>query len=169
MDRVDGRRETVRMNKILSRRELKEILDRERSRGKRIVFTNGCFDLLHFGHIVCLREAKRHGDILVVGLNSDISVASLKGPSRPIVPEAERAAIMAALEPVDFVTLFEENTPRDLIAYLRPHILVKGGDWKKSDVAGSDIVENVVIVPSVAGVSTTDIIARIEERLRSKR
>ncbi|HET56970.1 MAG TPA: D-glycero-beta-D-manno-heptose 1-phosphate adenylyltransferase [Deltaproteobacteria bacterium] len=157
------------MNKILSRRELKEILDQERPRGKRIVFTNGCFDLLHVGHIACLREAKRHGDILVVGLNSDTSVASIKGPSRPIVPEAERAAIVAALEPVDFVTLFEEDTPQDLIAYLQPHVLVKGGDWKKADIAGSDIVEDVVIVPSVVGVSTTDIIARIEERLLSKR
>lgn len=154
------------MQKILLPDELKKTLDGLKARGSRIVFTNGCFDLIHQGHVVYLREAKALGDVLVIALNSDSSVASIKGPERPIVPEKERMAVVAALESADFVTLFHEDTPRRLIEYLKPHILVKGGDWSEEDVAGRDAVERVVIIPSVPGVSTTDIIARVKERLR---
>ncbi|MCK9229388.1 MAG: adenylyltransferase/cytidyltransferase family protein [Syntrophales bacterium] len=154
------------MQKILCRDELKKTLDGLKERGSRIVFTNGCFDLIHRGHVTYLREAKALGDVLVIAVNSDASVASLKGPGRPIVPEEERVAVVAALESADFVTLFHEDTPQRLIEYLEPHILVKGGDWREKDVAGRDVVERVVIIPSVPGVSTTDIIARIRERLR---
>ncbi len=156
-------------HKILSWEDLRQKLDKARSENKRIVFTNGCFDVLHIGHVTYLREAKRLGDLLVVALNSDTSVASIKGPSRPIVPERERAAVVAALEAVDYVTIFHEDTPRTLIEFLKPHVIVKGGDWAKEDVVGGNLVEEVVIIPSVPGVSTTDIISRIEERLRSER
>lgn len=153
------------MHKIRSRDELKEELDGLKARGSRVVFTNGCFDLIHQGHVTYLREAKALGDVLVIAVNSDASVASIKGPDRPIVPEKERMAVVAALESADFVILFHEDTPRSLIEYLKPHILVKGGDWSEEDVAGRDAVERVVIIPSVPGVSTTDIIGRIKERL----
>lgn len=156
------------MQKIRSRDELKKELDGLKARGSRIVFTNGCFDLIHQGHVTYLREAKALGDVLVIAVNSDASVASIKGPDRPIIPEKERMAVVAALESADFVTLFHEDTPRRLIEYLKPHILVKGGDWAEEDVAGREAVERVVIIPSVPGVSTTDIIGRIRERLCRK-
>ena len=149
------------MNKLLPLKELKETLEHLRAKGKKIVFTNGCFDILHVGHVIYLKKAKDLGDILVVGLNSDASITSIKGPLRPIVPETERAAVIAALEVTDYVTIFEEDTPQILIEYLKPHILVKGGDWRPEELAGRDIVEKVVIIPTVEGASTTNIIGRI--------
>ncbi|WP_104706746.1 D-glycero-beta-D-manno-heptose 1-phosphate adenylyltransferase, partial [Helicobacter bizzozeronii] len=132
------------------------------SRPKRVVFTNGCFDLLHRGHVHYLQEAKKLGDILVVGLNSDSSVRTLKGASRPVCDQASRAFILAGLECVDFVVIFEEQTPLDLIKTLEPDILVKGGDYQGQEVVGSDLVEQVVLIDFVKGNSTTNIIHKIQ-------
>jgi rfaE bifunctional protein nucleotidyltransferase chain/domain len=144
---------------------LAELLADIRSQGKRVVFTNGCFDLLHPGHISTLTQAKRLGDVLVVGINSDASVKRLKGEHRPILNEEERATILAALEAVDFVTIFAEDTPLELIRLLQPQVLVKGGDWNLEAVVGRDVVEGtggrVVLIPYQPGSSTTGIIERI--------
>lgn len=148
------------MSKVAGRNALKETVDGLKALGKKIVFTNGCFDLIHFGHVRYLREAKALGDVLVVGLNSDDSVRRLK-PSRPVIPEAERTEVLAALEMVDYVTLFQEDTPYELISLLRPDVLVKGGDWKKEDIVGADIVPDVRSLPYVDNISTTGIIERI--------
>jgi rfaE bifunctional protein nucleotidyltransferase chain/domain len=155
------------MNKIYSREKLKEEIDRLRKEGKKIVFTNGCFDILHVGHTRYLKEAKKRGDVLILGLNSDESVRSLKGETRPLIPESERADVVAALESVDYVTIFHETTPLELIEYLKPDILVKGGDWKEEQVVGRQSVEkwggSVVIIPEIIGSSTTNIIEKIKK------
>ncbi|MDO9515546.1 MAG: D-glycero-beta-D-manno-heptose 1-phosphate adenylyltransferase, partial [Syntrophales bacterium] len=139
------------MSKILSREDLKKRVAALKREGKRIVFTNGCFDILHIGHVKYLEQAKGLGDILVLALNSDSSVRSIKGPLRPVVPENERAYIMASLEVVDYVAIFGEDTPLALIAYIEPDILVKGGDWSQDTVVGRESVEKrgggVVIIP----------------------
>ena len=160
------------MRKILGREEL--IRERERigREGKRLVFTNGCFDLLHPGHVRYLDQARRLGDALVVALNSDQSVRAIKGEGRPILSESERAEVMAALEAVDYVTIFDEETPRELIASLLPDILVKGGDWAPDQIVGREEVEaaggKVLSLPYVEGSSTTDIINRIKEGEKGK-
>ena len=140
---------------------------REKRNGKRVVFTNGCFDLLHPGHIRSLETARALGDALIVGLNSDDSVKSLKGPDRPVIPEQERAEILASLECVDAVVIFEELTPQEVIAALLPDILVKGGDWPGSQIVGREEVEaaggRVVLVDVVEGYSTSDILKKIRE------
>ena len=151
--------------KIKSPRALRAALSRARRRGRRIVFTNGCFDLLHIGHIRYLEQAKRLGDLLVVALNTDRSVARLKGPSRPVVPQAQRAELVAALGIVDYVTLFSTPTPRPLIAMLRPDILVKGADWPVERIAGKAEVEaaggRVRTIRLTPGVSTSRLINKI--------
>ena len=133
--------------------------------GKVVVFTNGCFDLLHRGHLHLLREAKALGDVLVVAVNSDRSVKTIKGPARPIVSEADRVELIAALEMVSYVMLFDEPDPYALVAVLRPDIIVKGGDWSAAEVVGGDVVQRnggkVVVVPYLKGFSTTEIIAKI--------
>jgi rfaE bifunctional protein nucleotidyltransferase chain/domain len=153
------------MENILSRETLKERLDILKGEGKTIVFTNGCFDIIHAGHVRYLREAKNLGDILVLALNSDSSVKAIKGAERPIVPEEERAIVVGSLKSVDYVILFDEETPLRLIEYLRPHILVKGGDWDEENVVGRDAVRHwggkVVIIPEVKGASTTNIVDKI--------
>lgn len=153
------------MNKILDRQSLKDALERLRAGGKRIAFTNGCFDILHVGHVRYLREAKETADVLVVALNTDRSVRAIKGERRPIVPGAERADVMAALEMVDYVTFFDEENPGDLIAFLEPDVLIKGGDWSVETVVGREVVERrggrVVIVPLTEGASTTNVIGKI--------
>ncbi len=135
--------------------------------GRRIVFTNGCFDLLHPGHIQSLEQARALGDALVVGLNSDKSVRELKGPGRPVFPELERAEILAALECVDAVVIFDELTPRSVIAALLPDVLVKGGDWPSNQIVGREEVEaaggRVVSIPVVPGYSTTAILEKIRQ------
>ncbi len=133
------------------------------SEGKKIVFTNGCFDLLHVGHIKYLEEAKRNGDVLIVGLNSDDSVKKLKGLSRPINTQEDRAYILASLEPVDFVVVFDEETPYNLIKIIHPDILVKGGDYKDKIVIGSDIVKKVILVEFINGKSTTKLIEKLKD------
>jgi len=147
--------------KIKGREELAQIIEGLKKERKRIVFTNGCFDLLHAGHVTYLEEAKGLGDVLVVGVNSDSSVRRIKGSGRPIVPLEQRMAVLAALEAVDYVVPFEEDTPYELIALLRPHTLVKGGDWRAEEVVGRELVEEVRIIPYLEGVSTSGIIERI--------
>ena len=155
------------MNKIFTKETLKEQLNGIRQAGKTIVFTNGCFDILHVGHVRYLGEAKKLGDILVLALNSDASVRIIKGEKRPLVPEEERADIMAALESVDYVILFDEPTPQLLIEYLQPDILVKGGDWAKAAIAGADFVKaaggRVITIPLTEGRSTTNIVEKIRQ------
>ncbi len=133
---------------------------------KKIVFTNGCFDLLHVGHVRYLAEAKAQGDILVIGLNSDKSIQELKGPERPIVEEVSRAEILLGLRSVDYVCVFNEPTPIDLITALAPDVLVKGGDWPVSEIVGSEIVLNgggqVKSLQFVVGNSTTNIVEKIK-------
>jgi D-beta-D-heptose 7-phosphate kinase/D-beta-D-heptose 1-phosphate adenosyltransferase len=153
-------------SKVLSQEQLVAVLARERAQGKRIVFTNGCFDLMHIGHTRYLQAAKALGDLLVVGVNTDTSVRRLeKAPDRPIVPEAQRAEVLAALGCVDFVVLFAESDPGRLIAAIQPDTLVKGGDWPPDKIVGRDIVEArggvVHTIPLVPGLSTTALLQRI--------
>jgi len=142
--------------------------DLVRARGGRVVFTNGVFDLLHPGHLRYLQQSRELGDALVVGVNSDRSVRAIKGPSRPVTPELERAEILAALSCVDVVVLFDEDTPSALITRLRPDVLVKGADWTGRDIPGQDIVENrggrIVLAPFESGYSTTNIIDTVRKR-----
>lgn len=150
------------MKKILNRNELKKAVDEAQAVGKKVVFTNGCFDILHIGHIRYLRDAKALGDVLAIGLNSDKSVSKIK-PGRPINPEGHRAEILSSLEIVDYVTLFDEETPYELIKLLKPDVLVKGGDWKKEDIVGSDIAKETRSLPYVKGISTTKLIEKIKK------
>lgn len=135
---------------------------------QKIVFTNGCFDILHIGHLRYLAEAKSKGDILVVGLNSDSSVKRLKGESRPICNEAERSEMLLGLKPIDHVFIFEEDTPEELIKIIKPDVLCKGGDWRKEEIVGSSFLESyggeVLSLRFESGHSTTDIIDRIQGR-----
>lgn len=153
------------MNKILDREQLKDKLDMLRKEGKKIAFTNGCFDILHVGHVRYLKEAKKTADILVLALNSDASVRVIKGEKRPLVSEEERSEVLAALECIDFVTIFSEPTPLTLICYLKPDLLIKGGDWPEDKVVGRDEIKqwggHVTIIPEVAGKSTTNIVDKI--------
>jgi len=153
------------MAKILSLDQLLRERERLGREGRRVVFTNGCFDLLHPGHIRYLQEARRLGDALIVALNSDRSVRELKGERRPILDQNERAEVIAALGCVDYVTIFDESTPREVIAALLPDVLVKGGDWGIDRIVGRDEVEaaggEVLSLPFVEGCSTTDLIERI--------
>lgn len=146
---------------------------REKRNGRRIVFTNGCFDLLHPGHLSLLEQARALGDELIVGVNSDASVRQNKGAGRPIVPEQERAEILAALECVDSVVIFDEPTPREVIRQLLPDVLVKGGDWPSDQIVGREEVEaaggRVVLVPVVTGYSTTAILRTIREGAAASR
>lgn len=129
------------VEKILPLERAVEIVDELKRRGKRVVFTNGCFDLIHDGHIHCLAEAKKLGDVLVVAVNSDASVRDLKGPTRPIFPAYERAELLAALESVDYVTIFDDRTPRAIITRMLPDVLVKGSTWAPSEIIGRAEVE----------------------------
>lgn len=153
--------------KILDRQAMQMEREILRASGKKLVFTNGCFDILHFGHVTYLEFARRQGDALCVGLNSDDSVRRAKGPNRPVNPQGDRAAVLAALRSVDYVVIFEEDEPRDLIAAIVPDILVKGADWAHY-VSGRDIVEaaggRVVLADMVPGRSTSRLIQQIQTR-----
>lgn len=154
-------------SRILTLEETILRFGREKRNGRRIVFTNGCFDLLHPGHLSILEQARELGDALIVGINSDSSVRQNKGAGRPIVPEQERAEILAALECVDAVVIFDDPTPRQVIARLLPDVLVKGGDWPSDQIVGREEVEaaggRVVLVPVVPGYSTTDLLRKIRD------
>ena len=152
--------------KVLSRDQLLSVLSDERAKGKRIVFTNGCFDLMHIGHTRYLQAARTLGDVLIVGVNSDASVRMLdKAPDRPIVPETQRAEVLAALACVDYVVIFDESDPLQLITAVRPDVLVKGGDWAIDRIVGRESVEArggvVKTIPLVPGLSTTGLLQRI--------
>ena len=155
------------LEKVVSRPEIAAIAAQARRDGRHIAFTNGCFDLLHVGHIRYLAAARDAADLLIVGVNDDASVRRLKGPTRPLVPDAARAEVLAALAAVDYVTLFSEDTPYELIRAVQPDLLVKGSDWAPDQVVGRDVVEarggRVLLIPVVADFSTTTLV----ERLRS--
>lgn len=152
--------------KILGSKKLSGILRHLRSRGRQIVFTNGCFDILHVGHIDYLARAKKLGDVLVVGLNSDSSVKKIKGDKRPINNERDRIRVLSSLSFIDYITIFSESTPERLIKELKPDILAKGGDWKIKNIVGGDFVKSrggkVKRIPFVKGYSTTALIKKIE-------
>ena len=153
------------MGIVLSQEDLVSRLAAARRSGQRVVMTNGCFDLLHPGHVRCLEEARSLGDLLVVAINSDASVRRLKGAGRPVVPQAERAEILAALEAVNYLTIFDEDTPQQVIARVLPDVLVKGGDWDAGQIVGRAEVEaaggRVVSIPLQPGYSTTALLDRI--------
>ncbi|GAB3930663.1 D-glycero-beta-D-manno-heptose 1-phosphate adenylyltransferase [Larkinella terrae] len=157
-------------SKILTRKQAVLRAEQWHSEDKQIVFTNGCFDILHLGHIDYLEKARRFGDKLILGLNTDASVSCIKGPLRPVVNEYARARLMAALAFVDAVTLFDEETPLELIQALKPDILVKGDDYAVADIVGADfVIQNggrVQTIPLVAGYSTTALIKKIQEAYR---
>ena len=156
------------VNKIKKEKDLLAVIRQLKQEGKKIVMTNGCFDLIHVGHVRYLQEAKHQGDVLVVALNTDQSTRSLKGPQRPIVPEAERAEILSALAYVDYVILFDEPTPLRLIEQILPHVLVKGGDWGTHRIVGAQAVENsggkVLSIPMTPDRSTSNLIQKILQR-----
>jgi rfaE bifunctional protein nucleotidyltransferase chain/domain len=151
--------------KILERNTLKERVDSLRLEGKVVVFTNGCFDLIHIGHIRLLQKARKRGDCLVVAVNSDSSVRQIKGPDRPKIPEKERAEVLGALGCVDWVTIFDEPDPLVLIKLLKPDVLVKGGDWPEETIVGASEVKEaggeVLSIPLEPGISTSTLIKRI--------
>lgn len=154
-------------DKILAGARLGARLRAFRRSGRKLVFTNGCFDILHLGHVRYLQAARRKGQALFIGLNSDASVRRLKGPDRPLNDQRSRAEVLAALECVDFVCVFTEDTPERLIRRVRPDLLVKGGDWKKEQIAGGTFVESyggkVLLIPYVDGHSTTGLVKRIRK------
>jgi len=150
---------------LVERNEIKSITEKLKSDGNKIVFTNGCFDILHAGHVSYLKQAKEEGDILIMGLNSDSSVKRLKGNNRPINSEEDRALVLSALRYIDYVVIFEEDTPLNLIEIVQPDIIIKGGDYKPEDVVGKDVVEanggKVVIIKFLEGRSTTNTINKM--------
>lgn len=160
------------MSSILTLAELTPLRVKWRAERKRVVFTNGCFDILHRGHVEYLEQARAHGDLLIVGLNTDDSVRRLKGATRPIVPQEDRATILAALRCVDHVIYFAEDTPANLIAQVQPDVLVKGADYQINEIVGHEQVQasggEVVRIPLTPGRATRDVIATIVERLGGK-
>lgn len=150
-------------NKILGPRALKRFVETARKEGKKIVFTNGCFDILHAGHVSVLEFSRSKGDVLVVGVNSDGSVCRLKGPTRPVNCEADRALVLAALASVSAVSVFKEDTPYELIKLVRPDVLVKGGDYKPGEIVGREFAKKVVRFPLLKGRSTTNIIKKVSK------
>jgi len=147
--------------KVLKRLEIKDVVESLKREGKKVVFTNGCFDILHIGHIRYLKEAKRLGDILIIGLNSDRSVSRIK-EGRPIIPEEQRAEILSSLYMVDYVVIFDEDTPYEVIKDIQPDILVKGSDWRREEIVGADIAKETYTIPIVEGISTSRIIDKIK-------
>jgi D-beta-D-heptose 7-phosphate kinase/D-beta-D-heptose 1-phosphate adenosyltransferase len=143
--------------------EITQLSEDLTARGKNIVFTNGCFDLLHAGHVRYLEAAKKYGDVLILGLNSDQSVSKLKGPKRPINNEIDRAYILAALEVVDYVVIFEEDTPYNLIKKIKPKTIVKGSDYEGQEVVGEDIVDEIILVELTKGKSSSRTIEKIKK------
>jgi rfaE bifunctional protein nucleotidyltransferase chain/domain len=153
------------MGEVITRTDVVKIRERWKREGKKVVFTNGCFDIIHRGHVEYLTKAKALGDILIVGMNTDASVRRLKGPERPVVCQEDRALVLAALRVVDYVCLFDEDTPYELIKAVIPDVLVKGSDWKIDSIVGKDIVEaaggKVQTIDFVSNRSTTNIIEKI--------
>ena len=167
MDEIEAYESTIHQSSsdmhIKSKDEIEKVIKKAKERNQRIVFTNGCFDILHLGHVKYLEIAKSFGDILIVGLNADSSVRELKGPERPINPEYDRAYLLAALEVVDYVVIFSEETPHDLIKMIEPDVLVKGGDYEGKEVVGTEFAKELKLVDFVDGKSTTRTIERIKK------
>ncbi|MFA6280953.1 MAG: adenylyltransferase/cytidyltransferase family protein [Candidatus Omnitrophota bacterium] len=151
------------MGKVKALLPLQKIISSLKKKGNRIVFTNGCFDILHPGHIKILKEAKSKGDILVVGLNSDSSIKSIKGPGRPIMPQDARLIVLSAIEYVDFVVVFNQDTPYEIIKALRPDVLIKGEDWQKEKIIGREFAKKIFRIKFHPGYSTTSIIQKIKD------
>lgn len=153
---------------IIKLPELVQVVNRLKQEGKRIVFTNGCFDIIHMGHVLYLKKAREYGDVLVAGLNSDISIKIIKGDKRPVVPEAERAEVLSSIRFVDYVVIFNEPDPFKTIEAIKPDVLVKGGDWAVENIIGRDVVESfggkVYNIPYIEGSSSTNIIEEILKR-----
>ena len=153
---------------IWTKTEAIKIIEQLQTDGKRVVFTNGCFDIIHMGHTTYLKAARNMGDFLIIGLNSDKSTKQLKGPERPINPQRKRGEALLALDYVDAVVIFSEETPLKLISKLKPHVLVKGGDYNKNEIAGKEEVEasggQVIVLPFLAGYSTTKILEKMREK-----
>ncbi|ADU96185.1 rfaE bifunctional protein [Thermovibrio ammonificans HB-1] len=143
---------------------LRELSERLKSEGKRVVFTNGCFDILHAGHVDYLERAKSLGDVLIVGVNSDVSVRKIKGDKRPIVPEEMRVRVLLGLKAVDYVVLFDEENPLKVIEAVRPNVLVKGADWPLEKIVGREFADEVVRIPFRFDISTSKIVERVVER-----
>ena len=162
----------MKQKKILKWETLKRKITLLRKEGKIIAWTNGCFDILHLGHVSYLQTANKENRVLIVGLNSDASIKKIKGSKRPIVPQEERAGVLAALACVDYVTIFDEETPQKVIEYLKPDVLIKGADWKGKGVVGSDVVEanggKVEYVKFVVPCSSTNIIETILKRFNGR-
>lgn len=155
------------MKKVINRKEAKRIIEKLKKEDKKIVFTNGCFDVLHPGHIKLLKEAKKLGDYLFVGLNSDKSIKKIKGEKRPILSQNARIEILSAIEYVDYIILFDEPTPYRLIKSLKPHYLVKGADWKKEEIVGKEFAQKVYQVKILKNFSTTLLIKKILEKYKN--
>ena len=151
------------MGKIKNLKDLETVISRLKRKGKKIVFTNGCFDVLHLGHLKILSEARKKGDVLIVGLNSDSSIRKIKSSNRPILTQKTRAKLLANMIGVDYVVIFNEATPYNLIKRIKPDILVKGGDWKKEEIVGNKLVKKVYRVKLYSGHSTTRIINKIKK------
>ncbi|MFA7676906.1 MAG: adenylyltransferase/cytidyltransferase family protein [Candidatus Omnitrophota bacterium] len=154
----------MKTKKVYSLKALLKLIDSFKAQKKKIVFTNGCFDILHPGHLSLLRQAKSKGDVLVVGMNSDSSVRKIKGSSRPIFNQNHRSQILEAIEVVDYVLIFNGDTPYREIAKLKPDVLAKGGDWAKNEIVGADIAKKVIRIKLKPGYSTTGIIKKIKSR-----
>lgn len=156
------------VSKVINWDKLKEVVQTAKAESKKVVFTNGCFDLIHPGHIKVFREAKAQGDILILGLNSDASIKTIKDPRRPILNQDERSAILSGLESIDYIAMFDEQTPANLIDLIIPDVLVKGGDWGLDNIVGADVVKQnggrVHVVSLKEGNSTTNIIERVLEK-----
>ncbi|MDR1523406.1 MAG: adenylyltransferase/cytidyltransferase family protein [Endomicrobium sp.] len=152
------------IKRVLTIKEMKQEVLNLQKEGKKVVFTNGCFDLLHLGHISLFNKAKSLGDILIVAINSDKSLSCLKGPKRPLVSQKDRAKLILSLKPVDYVVVFGEQTPSKILKELRPDILVKGGDYKLSEIVGREYVHKVYRFPFIKGKSTTNLINLIVDR-----
>jgi rfaE bifunctional protein nucleotidyltransferase chain/domain len=149
--------------KLLSLEILLTRIENHKKKGSKIVFTNGCFDILHKGHVAYLQEAKRLGDVLVLGLNSDTSVRAIKGPERPVNNEVDRAFVLAGLHCIDYILIFDEPTPYEILSQIKPDILVKGGDYKHGDVVGSEFAGETKLIKFVEGYSTSRIIEKLRE------
>jgi len=155
------------LTKLTEPSQIVEFTELLHQQGKKIVFTNGCFDIVHAGHVLYLESAKNLGDVLIVGVNSDASVQRLKGDSRPIIPQEERTVVLGDMESVDYVVIFEEDTPYELIKQIKPNILVKGGDWAVDEIVGADLVLDyggtVKSLSFREGISSSEIIQRIRQ------
>ena len=155
-------------NKFCSLKQITQIVRNLQKKGKKVVFTNGCFDLIHVGHVSLFQKAKSLGDVLIVAINSDKSLANIKGPKRPLVCQKDRVKVLSALQAIDYIIIFSQNTPYEILKQIKPDILVKGADYKIKDIIGREFVKKVYRYPFIKGKSTTNLIKLIVERYGNK-